>query len=57
MAYNTGEKPGKGSYCCTNCGWRVTLDDHDGGDGAAQRHSPSESSLGLFPYARARFAL
>ena len=27
--YNIGEKPGKGSYCCTNCGWQVTLDDED----------------------------
>ena len=25
--YSIGEKPGKGSYCCTNCNWRVTLDD------------------------------
>ena len=29
MAYNIGTKPGKGSYCCTSCGWRVTLDDDD----------------------------
>ena len=27
--YNIGEKPGKGTYCCTKCGWRVTLDDDD----------------------------
>jgi hypothetical protein len=27
--YNIGEKPGKGTYCCTTCGWRVTLDDDD----------------------------
>lgn len=25
----TGEKPGKGTYTCTNCGETVTLDDHD----------------------------
>ena len=25
--YDIGEKPGRGSYCCTNCSWRVTLDD------------------------------
>lgn len=24
----TGEKPGKGTYHCTNCGKRVVLDDH-----------------------------
>jgi hypothetical protein len=24
--YNIGEKPGVGTYCCTNCGWHVTLD-------------------------------
>ena len=29
MAYNIGEKPGKGTYCCTSCNWRVTLDDSD----------------------------
>ena len=23
----TGEKPGKGTYVCTNCGKKVTLDD------------------------------
>lgn len=23
----TGEKPGKGTYTCTNCGESVTLDD------------------------------
>lgn len=27
--YDIGEKPGKGRYCCTDCGWDVTLDDHD----------------------------
>lgn len=27
--YDIGEKPGKGTYVCTKCGWRVTLDDHD----------------------------
>ena len=26
--YNIGEKPGKGTYCCTRCNWRVTLDDN-----------------------------
>ena len=25
----TGEKPGKGTYQCTNCGQLVTLDDDD----------------------------
>lgn len=25
--YDTGEKPGKGDYCCSNCGWKVHLDD------------------------------
>jgi len=25
--YNVGEKPGVGHYCCTNCRWRVRLDD------------------------------
>lgn len=29
MAYSIGEKPGKGSYCCTKCRWKVTLDDAD----------------------------
>jgi len=24
----TGEKPGKGTYKCTNCGTTVTLDDN-----------------------------
>jgi DNA-directed RNA polymerase subunit RPC12/RpoP len=24
----TGEKPGKGTYKCTNCGQLVRLDDH-----------------------------
>lgn len=27
--YNVGEKPGKGTYCCTNCDWEITLDDDD----------------------------
>lgn len=27
MAIDIGEKPGKGTYCCTNCGWSATLDD------------------------------
>lgn len=27
--HDVGEKPGKGDYCCTNCGWSVTLDDDD----------------------------
>jgi DNA-directed RNA polymerase subunit RPC12/RpoP len=27
MTYHTGEKPGKGTYTCKNCGQRVTLDD------------------------------
>lgn len=25
----TGEKPGKGTYTCINCGTRITLDDYD----------------------------
>lgn len=25
--HDVGEKPGAGTYCCTNCGWAVTLDD------------------------------
>lgn len=25
--YDIGEKPGPGEYCCTDCGWSVTLDD------------------------------
>ena len=25
--YTTGERPGKGTYKCTNCPTRVTLDD------------------------------
>lgn len=30
MAYQIGEKPGKGTYCCTKCGkWKVTLDNDD----------------------------
>lgn len=28
MAYQIGEKPGKGIYCCTNCGCKVRLDDN-----------------------------
>ncbi|WP_069875343.1 rubredoxin-like protein [Fusibacter sp. 3D3] len=27
MKYKTGEKPGKGSYTCTNCSTIVNLDD------------------------------
>ncbi|WP_376715929.1 zinc ribbon-containing protein [Enterococcus avium] len=27
MAYTTGEKPGKGTYTCKNCGQKVRLDD------------------------------
>lgn len=28
MLYDIGEKPGKGTYRCTNCGtWEVTLDE------------------------------
>ena len=27
--HNVGEKPGKGTYCCTNCNWKVHLDDHN----------------------------
>lgn len=26
--YNVGEKPGKGTYKCTNCDWTVRLDDN-----------------------------
>lgn len=29
MAYDIGEKPGKGKYCCTDCDWSVVLDDDD----------------------------
>ena len=29
MAYNIGEKPGKGKHCCTNCSWSVNLNDTD----------------------------
>ena len=29
MAHRIGEKPGKGTFCCTNCNWSVTLDDDD----------------------------
>lgn len=25
--YRVGEKPGVGTYCCTNCDWSVDLDD------------------------------
>ena len=25
--HHIGEKPGKGRYCCTDCGWSVVLDD------------------------------
>lgn len=28
MTYNIGEKPGKGTYACTSCGWQVRLDDN-----------------------------
>lgn len=27
IMYNVGEKPGRGRYCCTNCDWKVVLDD------------------------------
>ncbi|MDD3186403.1 MAG: hypothetical protein PHT76_13995 [Anaerostipes sp.] len=27
MIYHTGEKPGAGTYTCTECGQTVTLDD------------------------------
>ena len=27
MTYDIGEEPGAGTYCCTNCGWEVELDD------------------------------
>lgn len=26
---NTGEKPGKGNYSCTNCGTDIRLDEND----------------------------
>lgn len=26
--HSTGEKPGKGTYYCTNCGQQVVLDDN-----------------------------
>lgn len=29
MSPTTGEKPGTGTYECTNCGTTVTLDDPD----------------------------
>lgn len=25
--YNVGHQPGVGTQCCTNCGWKVRLDD------------------------------
>ena len=25
--HRIGQKPGKGRYCCTNCGWDCRLDD------------------------------
>jgi len=25
--HDIGEKPGKGKYACTKCGWQVRLDD------------------------------
>lgn len=28
MAHNVGEKPGKGTYQCTDCNWKVKLDDN-----------------------------
>lgn len=43
MAYNIGEKPGRGRYCCVYCNWSVVLDDHSdrlppcGGCGRGQR--------------------
>lgn len=27
--HDIGEKPGKGTYCCTKCGWKVTLDNNN----------------------------
>jgi DNA-directed RNA polymerase subunit RPC12/RpoP len=27
MVYKTGEKPGVGTYLCTNCDQKITLDD------------------------------
>ena len=27
MAFDIGEKPGVGTYKCTNCNWKVRLDD------------------------------
>lgn len=27
--FNIGEKPRKGTYCCTNCGQQVRVDDDD----------------------------
>lgn len=29
MLYDIGEKPGRGHYCCTRCGWRVYLKSND----------------------------
>jgi DNA-directed RNA polymerase subunit RPC12/RpoP len=28
IMYKTGEKPGKGTYYCSNCGTKVVLDDN-----------------------------
>lgn len=28
MSYSTGEKPGIGTYACTNCGQTVVLNDN-----------------------------
>lgn len=27
VTYDVGEKPGKGTYQCTSCNWKVRLDD------------------------------
>ncbi len=27
MEYTVGKTPGKGEYCCTDCDWKVTLND------------------------------
>lgn len=29
MACSIWREPGMGTYCCTECGWRVRLDDDD----------------------------
>ncbi len=29
MAHSIGSKPGKGTYACNKCDWRVKLDDAD----------------------------